>query len=99
MNTINVLSSMKADGVSLESHCLNGEYKELCELIGYEAVEKLFVKYYGGYIVMPKKFLTDEFVHNYIVTCYHRGRKAKEMARTFDYTYSWVCKIIRNSRE
>ena len=98
MNTVNVLTSMKADGVTIDSHCLNGEYRELCELIGYEAVEKIYIKYYGGYITLPKKFLTDEFVHDYIVTCYNSGRKAKLMAREFDYTYSWIMKIVRRSK-
>ena len=95
MNTVNVLSSMKADGIRIGSHCLNGEYKELCDLIGYEAVEKLYIKYYEGYISLPKKLFVDEFVHSYIVTCYKQGRNAKEMAREFDYTYSWIMKLVR----
>jgi len=99
VNTVNVISSMRADGVEIDSHCLNGEYRELCDLIGFDAVEKLYIKYNGGYIHLPKKLLIDEFVHGYIVTCYHSGRKAKLMAREFDYTYSWVLRIIRNSRE
>ena len=97
MNTVNILSSMKADGVEIDSHCLNGEYKELCNLIGYEAVEKLYIKYYGGYINLPKKLFEDAFVHGYIVTCYRQGRNAREMAREFDYTYSWVMKLVRKA--
>ena len=98
MNTVNILSSMRADGVEITSPCLYGEYKELCDLIGYEAVEKLYIKYCGGYLSLPKKLLVDDFVHSYIVACYMGGRNAKEMARQFDYTYSWVMKIIRKSK-
>lgn len=99
MNTINILSSLKADGIEITSSCLNGEYKELCDLIGYDAVEKLYLQYYGGYISLPKKLLADEFVHSYIATCYNRGRNAKEMAREYDYTYSWIMKIVRTFKE
>ena len=98
MNTVNVLTAMKADGVEIDSHCLNEEYKVLCDLIGYEAVEKLYIKYYGGYISLPKKLFVDDFVHGYIVTCYKQGRDVREMAREFDYTYSWILKLVRRSR-
>ena len=98
MNTINVLSSIKANGEMIDSHCLNGRYKELCDLIGYEATEKLYIRYYGEHLAFPKKFLADEFVHSYIVKCYNNGYKAKQMARDFDYTYSWILKIIRSSK-
>jgi len=97
MDTIKVISSMKASGVEINSHSLNGEYRELCNLIGYEAVEKLYIKYCGGYINLPKKLLADEFVHGYIVTCYSNGYKAKDLAKELDYTYSWVRKIITNA--
>ena len=89
---------MKADGVRIESECLVGQYRDICDLIGYVAVEKLFLHYGGGYVSLPKKLLTDEFVHGYIVDCYKRGRKPKELAKDYDYTYSWILKIIRTSR-
>ena len=98
IDTLKMLSSMKSDGIEIKSNCLCGEYKELCELIGYEAVEKIYLHYCGGYISLPKKLFADDFVHGYILTCYHNGRKAKEIAREYDYTYSWVMKIIRKDK-
>ena len=97
IDTLKLLSSMRADGIRIDSHCLNGEYKDLCNLLGFEAVEKIFVHYYGGYISFPKKLFMDDFVHDYIVTCFCNGRKPREIAREYDYTYSWVMKIIRRA--
>ena len=89
---------MKEDGIKIESHCLYGDYKELCNLIGYEAVEKLYLRYSGGYINLPKKLFVEGFVHDYIVKCYFNGRKAKELAREYGYTYSWIMKLVREAR-
>lgn len=63
INTVKILSHMKEDGIQLESDCLCGKYKEICDIIGYVAVEKLYLSYGGGYISLPKKLLADEFVH------------------------------------
>ena len=90
---------MKDDDIQITSDYLCGQYRELCEIIGFVAVEKLYLHFGGGYISLPKKLLADEFVHGYIVDCYKRGRKPKEIARDYDYTYSWILKIIRNHRE
>ena len=98
IDTLKILTDMKSDGVKIESSCLNGEYKELCDLIGYEAVEKIFIHYCGGYISLPKKLFVDDFVHEYIVKCYRNGRQPREIAREYDYTYSWVMKIIKRYR-
>jgi len=98
IDTVKILESMKSEGVQIESNCLNGEYQTLCNLIGLEAVEKIYLHYGGGYISLPKKLFLDEFVHGYIVTCYRNGRDARGLAREFDYTYSWVLKLIRRAR-
>ena len=46
---------MKEDGIQLESDCLCGKYKEICDIIGYVAVEKLYLSYGGGYISLPTR--------------------------------------------
>jgi len=89
---------MKDDGIQIKSDNLCGKYRELCDLIGFVAVEKLYLHYGGGYISLPKKFMADEFVHSYILECHRRGQKAKDLAKEYDYTYSWVLKIIRNAK-
>ena len=99
IDTIKLLESMKSDGVVIDRSCLHGDYRELYDLVGYEAVEKIYMKYYGGYLSLPKKLLADEFVHSYISACYCKGRNAKEMAREFDYTYSWIMKVVKKVRE
>ena len=98
MNTPNILSAMKADGIRIENHCLHEQYRELCDLLGYEAMEKLYLRFSGGYLSLPKKLFRDEFVHGYIVSCVKQGRNVNEMARQFDYTYSWIMKLVRKDK-
>lgn len=98
MDTLKIVSSAKADGKIIDSECLYGEYITLCSLIGFEAVEKLYTVYCGGYISLPKKLLADDFVHGYIVECYYNGKKPKELAKEFDYTYGWIMRLIREDR-
>ena len=98
MNTVNILTSMKADGLRIEKNCLNEQYKELYDFIGYEAMEKLYLRFNGGYLSLPKKLFRDDFVHGYIVSCYKQGRNVNEMARQFDYTYSWIMKLVRKAK-
>ena len=90
---------MKADGIPINSSCLHGEYRVLCDMIGYEAVEKIYWEYYGRILSLPKKLLADEFVHSYITNCYENGKNARDMAREYDYTYSWVMKMIKASKD
>jgi len=98
LDTVKLLKALKADNIEVESHCLRGDYKTLCELIGYEGVEKIYLHYLGsGYINVTKKLFVDSFVHNYIVTCYHKGRTPENLAREFDYSYSHVMKLIRRA--
>jgi len=99
MDTLKLLNSLKADGVKVDSNCLRGDYKTLCELIGYEAVEKIYIYFRGsGYIKLSKKLFDDSFVHKYIVTRYHNGHAAEDLAREYDYTYSHVMKLIRRAK-
>jgi len=95
IDSVRLLSSIKDDGFKVESQDLFGEYKELCDLIGYEAVEKIYLKYSGGYVSLPQKFLSDEFIRHYIVTCCGNGRTISEMARKCGYSYSWVLRLTK----
>ena len=83
----------------MDSSCLHGEYQELCELLGYETVEKIYRYYCGSYLNLPKKLFTDDFLHKHIAVCYSNGDTIKDIARECGYTYSWALKIIRKLKQ
>lgn len=83
---------------TLDSSCFNGVYKELIELIGYKNTAILHDYFSGQYVTFPKKILSEEYIHSRIVSEYD-GTNTKELARKYDYSYSWVMKILKKSRE
>lgn len=76
----------------------NGVYKELIEIVGYENMIKLHEYYAGQYITFPKRILKESYLHQRIVEEYD-GANARDLARKFDYSYSWIMKILKKYRD
>lgn len=76
----------------------NGVYKELIEIVGYENMIKLHEYYAGQYITFPKRILKESYLHQRIVEEYD-GANARDLARKFDYSYSWIMKILKKYKE
>lgn len=96
MNTNRLLEKLK-DNMDEQnnSDCLNGTYKKLAQLIGFEATIKLHSEFGGGgYIPTPKKLLSDEYVHQCILSEYD-GKNARQLAKDWDCTYSWILKLVK----
>jgi len=89
---------MKIDISKLDSSCLYGSYRELAELIGIENTIKIYDKYGGGYLSLPKKFLDDDYIHQQILHEYN-GKNTQELAKKYGYTYSWVRKLIKTYKK
>lgn len=75
----------------------NGIYQELLELIGYENTIILHKYYAGQYITFPKRLLKESYLHQRIIDEYD-GTNARELARKYDYSYSWIMKILKKSK-
>ncbi|SCX66918.1 Mor transcription activator family protein [Lysinibacillus fusiformis] len=84
------------DFSSLDSSCFNGAYKEFIELIGHKNTLLVHNYFAGQYVTFPKKLLSEEFLHNQITREYD-GKNAKELARKYGYSYSWVMKVLKRS--
>ncbi|MDM5251007.1 Mor transcription activator family protein [Lysinibacillus sp. G4S2] len=82
------------DKSTLDSSCFNGAYKEFVELIGYKNTLRVYDYFAGQYVTFPKRLLSEEYLHEQIVKEYD-GTNAKELARKYDYSYSWVRKILK----
>ena len=74
--------------------CLNSTYKKLAELVGFDATLKIYSEYGGGYFSCPKKILADDYVYRCILQEYD-GTNAREIAKSIDCTYSWICKVVK----
>ncbi len=94
IDTSRILDDLIIKANEQSYHCLNGIYKKLAELIGFEATVKLHSEFGGGYLSLPKKLLSDEYVYQCILKEYN-GTNAREIAKSLDCTYSWILKIIK----
>lgn len=94
MDTSKLLNKLKDSEDEQRIHCLNDTYKKLAKVIGFDAAIKLHSEFGGGYISLPKKLLSDEYVYQCILNEYN-GSNAKEIAKSFDCTYSWILKIVK----
>ncbi|HLR42521.1 MAG TPA: Mor transcription activator family protein [Pseudogracilibacillus sp.] len=81
-----------------EKKDFNTIYRELIEIIGYENTIKLHEYYAGQYITFPKRILKESYIHQRIVEEYD-GTNARDLARRFDYSYSWIMKLIQRHRK
>lgn len=88
---------MNIDNKYLTSDCYNGSYKELIDLIGYENTMKIYESYAGQYITLPKKLYSDDYIHQCIREEYN-GTNAREIAKKYNYTYSWIMKLLKNNK-
>jgi len=84
------------DRRTLNSSCFNGAYKEFIELIGYENTLIVHDYFAGQYVTFPKKLLSEEYLHQQILSEYD-GKNAKDLARKYGYSYSWVMKILKRN--
>nr|WP_249316488.1 Mor transcription activator family protein [Bacillus sp. FJAT-50079] len=91
---INLKGRYTVDIRALDSSCFNGVYKELVELIGHKNTILIHSYFAGQYVTFPKKVLSEEYLHQQIVHEYN-GKNAKELARKYDYSYSWIMKILK----
>ncbi|MGG2057220.1 Mor transcription activator family protein [Lysinibacillus pakistanensis] len=82
------------DTSRLDSSCFNGAYKEFVELIGYQNTMLVHSYFAGQYVTFPKRLLSEQYLYEQIAKEYD-GTNAKELARKYDYSYSWIRKILK----
>lgn len=80
---------------TLDSSCFNGVYKEFIDLIGHQNTLIVHSYFAGQYVTFPKKILSEKYLHQQILLEYDGGN-AKQLARKYDYSYSWVMKILKS---
>lgn len=82
---------------ALDNTCFNGAYKEFVELIGHQNTLLVHNYFAGQYVTFPKRLLSEQYLHDQIVSEYD-GQNAKELARKYGYSYSWVMKVLKRRK-
>jgi len=89
---------MRSEIEKVKNKHFNTVYKELVEIIGLENTLKLYDFYSGQYLTFPKRFLKESYLHQRIVEEYD-GTNARHLARKYDYSNSWVMKVLKKHRD
>lgn len=89
---------MRSEIEKAENKHFNTVYRELVEIIGLEHTLKLHDFYSGQYLTFPKRVLKESYLHQRIVEEYD-GTNARHLARKYDYSYSWIMKVLKKHKE
>lgn len=80
-----------------ESEALTDSYLELFELIGRDAMLKLFKYFKGDKIDCPKKLYRSDYIADLVEKTSDRREQAK-IARAGGYTIKFIKSVLRNRR-
>ena len=81
-----------------EAEALNDSYLELFELIGRDAMLKLFTHFHGDKIDCPMRLYRPEFVADLAKQTTDRRERAK-IARAAGYTVKFIEGMLRKRRD
>ena len=88
-----VQSKDKENGMNGDSDNYNDIYRELAELVGYSAVNKIWKRYAGISIDFPQRLYSRRYSRQYITENLD-SMKPSEMARTLNLSERRVRQII-----
>lgn len=89
---------MPMDPSKIQVEYLNGAYNELANLLGIEAVLKIYNSYRGQQLTLPVRLFSKEFIVRQIVEEYD-GYNIKQLATKFGYSEKWIRKILKDHKE
>lgn len=84
--------SLTEKGGQADISGLNDVYRELCDLVGYENMLKLYAQYKGFQVNFPTRLYSKEYVREVVKRNYD-GSNTKELARKLGYSERWIRKI------
>ena len=86
---------MPMDSSKIKGEYLNGAYNELANLLGIEAVLKIYNTYRGQQLTLPVQLFSKDFIIRQIVEEYD-GYNIKQLATKFGYSEKWIRKILKD---
>ena len=84
----------QTQSIKLKAEDLNGVYAELAELLGLDAVQKLFCRYRGTQISFPVRLFSSTHIRDSIRRKYN-GSNIRSLAMEYGYTERWIRKLLR----
>lgn len=75
-----------------------GIYQEMTELIGEQAINKLYQNFRGQQIVFPMRLYNKEYVVKELLERYD-GANLKQLALEFGYTERYLRTLIKQSKD
>ena len=75
------------------SENLNGIYKDIAEIIGYDNANKIFQEYRGQQITFPVDFFSKEYIYAQIVADFD-GKNWKALAIRYNYSERTIRRIL-----
>ena len=87
---------MPMDPSKIKGEYLNGAYNELANLLGIEAVLKIYNTYRGQQLTLPVQLFSKDFIIRQIVEEYD-GYNIKQLATKFGYSEKWIRKILKDN--
>ena len=82
----------------VEINALHQLYDSLNELIGTEAMLKIYEQYRGMQISFPVHLYNRQLAATAVLAEYD-GSNQQELARKYGYSQKWVQQVIRRSRD
>ncbi len=80
-----------------EESCYNTIYQDLIDLIGYENALKIYDRYNGQQLSLPKRLYSKEYVEKKVVEEYN-GKNIKQLAQKYLYTERWVSGKVKDKK-
>ena len=72
---------------------LHDVYKEIMQIIGFEAMYKLFMHYKGQQLTFPTRLHNKEYIKSVLQQQYD-GTNLKQLTRSLGYSERWLRKLI-----
>jgi len=76
---------------------LHSFYRNISELVGVDAMMKVFDQYRGTQVVIPNHLYDRQLAAKHVAARYD-GHNSRDLARLYGYSQRWVIKAVKESR-
>ena len=85
-------------GVEKESELYNTVYKEISEIIGLDAMLKIYLRFKGQQVNFPVRLYNPHLIQQNVIKEFD-GTNVTELAQKYDYSERTIRRMIRDSVE
>ena len=89
---------VEVDEMKKETELYNSIYKELSELVGLDAMLKIYLRFKGQQVTFPVRLYNPQMIQQSVIKEYD-GTNIAELAQKYDYSEKTIRRMIRDSVE